>query len=165
MNLLAITTFLRIINHDERLMTAGLRSVIGFGFLIFGFLACQALPFLTGGRTAMATVASSPVVKKSRMHVNSSFEVFFVDATGVQQIAQISTRGATYEINDQLLIRYVQSNPKRCTAEADFWHRLPTLFFFFVGVTILLFCMRDIIASYRDIGARMRMELDGSNTE
>jgi hypothetical protein len=165
MNFFAIRTFLRIINHDERLMTAGMRSIIGFGFLIFGFVACEALPFLTDGKTAMATAASSPVVKKSKMHVNSSFEVFFVDAKGVQQSTQISTRGASYKINDQLLIRYVQGNPKRCMAEADFWYNSPTLLFVFVGVTILLFCIRDMIASYRDIGAKMRMQLGGSNTE
>jgi len=165
MNFLAIRKFLRIINHDERLMTAGMRSIIGFGFLIFGFVACQALPFLTDGRTTMATVASSPVVKKSRMHVNSSFEVFFVDAKGVQQSTSISTRGTSYKVNDQLLIRYVQGNPKRCMAEADFWYNSPTLLFVFVGVTILLFCIRDMIASYRDIGAKMRMQLGGSNTE
>ena len=154
MNLFAIKTFLRSINHDERLMTAGLRSVIGFGFLLGGFSACPALPFLTDGRTAMATVASSPVVKKSRMHLNSSFEVFFEDAKGVQQSTQISTRGASYKINDQLLIRYVQSDPKRCAVAGDLWHDLPVILFVFVGVMILLFCIRDIIASYRDIGAK-----------
>lgn len=155
---------LRIINRDERLIIAVLRGVMGLGFLVCGFLQLRAIPYWVNGHTVLATVASSPVVKKSKMHSSSTFRVKFVDSQGVQQNSPIYTRKISYRLGEQLSIRYVRSDPARCTTEGDLWYELPKLLFVLAGTMFLAFCARDISESYLDMRAQMRRSIDAAST-